>query len=196
MMLTIFAATTNGNVELTASAGAIVNVAIRRNRISGGHRDQFRLPACGWRCRSRPALLPCRGWQASFRNLGLSLEGPRLGNARYTSEAKTPPIPASRVQSVFAPQSLERFDRASRGRPRPDFAAPCWRRGIIFGGSFAITAYLVRELYFVLSVGSFTWLEVALMILFTVNIFWLALSFMTALAGFVIIGPWLAPIAR
>lgn len=98
-----------------------------------------------------------------------------------------PTIPASRVQSVFAPQSLERFDRATRRQPRPD-AAASWRRGLIFGGAFAITAYLIRELYLVLSVGSFAGLEIALMVLFAINIFWLALSFMTAFAGFAIIG--------
>ena len=43
-----FCGATNGNVELTASAGAIVNVAIRRNRISGGHRVSFEYqPAAG-----------------------------------------------------------------------------------------------------------------------------------------------------
>src|ERR1700754_2542167 len=99
--------------------------------------------------------------------------------------SETSAIPASRVQSAFAPQSLERFDRSSRRKPRPDTAAP-WRRGLIFGGAFAITAYLTRELYYVLSVGSFAGLEIALMILFVINIFWLALSFMTAFAGFVI----------
>ena len=50
-----------------------------------------------------------------------------------------------------------------------------------------ITAYLVRELYLVLSVGSIAGLEVALLLLFTINIFWLALSFMTALSGFLVI---------
>lgn len=99
---------------------------------------------------------------------------------------ETPPIPVSRSQSVFAPQCLERFDRATRRQPRPDPAAP-WRRGLIFGGALGITAYLVRELYFVLSVGSMAGLEIALMALFTINIFWLALSFMTALAGFAVI---------
>ncbi|MGA9267291.1 MAG: glucan biosynthesis protein [Rhodomicrobium sp.] len=43
-----FCGATNGNVELTASAGTIVNVAIRRNRISGGHRVSFEYePAAG-----------------------------------------------------------------------------------------------------------------------------------------------------
>ncbi len=99
---------------------------------------------------------------------------------------ETPPIPVSRAQSIFAPQSLERFDRATRRQPRPDQAAP-WRRALVFGGAFGITAYLVRELYFVLSAGSIAGLEVALMVLFAINIFWLALSFMTALAGFAVI---------
>ncbi len=97
-----------------------------------------------------------------------------------------PPIPASRAQSVFAPQSLEKFDRTTRRQTRPDLQAP-WRRALVFGGALAITAYLVRELYLVLNVGSIAGLEVALMVLFTVNIFWLALSFMTALAGFSVI---------
>jgi membrane glycosyltransferase len=100
--------------------------------------------------------------------------------------SETPPIPVSRSQSVFAPQSLDRFDRTTRRKPKPDNEAP-WRRGVIFGGALAITVYLVRELYFVLSVGSVAGLEIALMVLFTVNIFWLALSFMTALAGFMVI---------
>jgi membrane glycosyltransferase len=100
--------------------------------------------------------------------------------------AETPLTPVSRVQSVFAPQSLDRFDRTTRRQPKPDAAAP-WRRAIVFGGAIFITLYLIRELYYVLSVGSLAGLEVALILLFAVNIFWLSLSFMTALAGFLII---------
>jgi membrane glycosyltransferase len=100
--------------------------------------------------------------------------------------SETPPIPASRTQSVFAPQSLDRFDRTTRRKPRPDPAAP-WRRALVFGGSAAITFYLIRELYYVLSVGSIAGLEVALLVLFAVNIFWLAVSFMTALSGFAVV---------
>ena len=100
--------------------------------------------------------------------------------------SETPPIPVSRAQSVFAPQSLDRFDRSTRRQPKPDPEA-FWRRALVFGGAFAITAYLIRELYLVLSVGSFAALEIALMVLFAINIFWLSLSFMTAFAGFVVI---------
>ena len=100
--------------------------------------------------------------------------------------SEPPPIPASRVQSTFAPQSLDRFDRSTRRQAKPDHEA-FWRRALIFGGAFGITAYLIRELYLVLSVGSFAALEIALMVLFAINIFWLSLSFMTALAGFGVI---------
>jgi membrane glycosyltransferase len=100
--------------------------------------------------------------------------------------AETPPLPASQTPSVFAPQSFERFDQATRRNPRPDRAAP-WRRAVILGGTVAITVYLIRELYYVLSVGSLAGLEIAMLVLFAINIFWLALSFMTALAGFVIV---------
>ncbi len=101
--------------------------------------------------------------------------------------SETPPIPASRVQSIFAPQSLDRFDRTTRRQPRPDAGATL-RRAFVFGGAFAITGYLIRELYHVLSVtGSFSVLEAALIALFSINIFWLSLSFMTALAGFGVI---------
>jgi len=100
--------------------------------------------------------------------------------------SETPPFPVPRVQSAFAPQSLDRFDRSLRRKPRDDKQAP-WRRALIFGGAFGITAYLTRELYYVLSVGSFSVLEISLMVLFVINIFWLALSFVTALAGFIVI---------
>jgi membrane glycosyltransferase len=101
--------------------------------------------------------------------------------------SEPPPIPASRVQSVFAPQSLNRFDRSTRRQPRPDVGA-WWRRALVFGGAFGITGYLIRELYYVLSIsGSFSPLEIALIVLFAINIFWLSLSFMTALAGFGVI---------
>jgi membrane glycosyltransferase len=99
--------------------------------------------------------------------------------------SETPPVPISRSQSAFAPQSLERFDRSSRRISKSDPAA-AWRRMLIFGGTAAITVFLTRELYYVLSVGRVGFLEIALIGLFVVNILWLSLSFMTALAGFAV----------
>ncbi|HZV22056.1 MAG TPA: glucans biosynthesis glucosyltransferase MdoH, partial [Hyphomicrobiales bacterium] len=100
--------------------------------------------------------------------------------------SETPPIPVSGAQTVFVPQSLKNFDRATRRKPKRDIVAT-WRRFLIFGGTFLITFYLVRELYFVLSVGSLAGLEIVMMALFAINISWLSLSFMTALAGFFVI---------
>ncbi len=100
--------------------------------------------------------------------------------------SEAPPLPQSRAQSAFVPQRLDWFDRSTRRKPKRDLHAP-WRRALVFGGAVAITAYLTRELYYVLSVGGFAELEIALIVLFVVNISWLALSFTTALAGFAVI---------
>jgi glucans biosynthesis protein len=55
-----------GNVELTASSGAIVNVAIRRNRISGGHRVSFEYnPAPGAMEADLRCVLVAEGKQVS-----------------------------------------------------------------------------------------------------------------------------------
>lgn len=97
--------------------------------------------------------------------------------------SEAPLGPVSRGQSTFPPQRLDWFDRSTKRTPRPDPQAP-WRRALIFGGALAITGYLTRELYYVLSVGGFAELEIALIVLFVINVAWLALSFMTALAGF------------
>lgn len=101
--------------------------------------------------------------------------------------SEAPPVPLSRTQAAFSPQRLDWFDRSTRRKPRPDFSAP-WRRAFIFGGAFAISAYLTRELYFVLGVGGFTELELVLIALFVINIAWLALSLVTAFAGFLVMG--------
>ena len=47
--LAIFCAGKTGNVELSASTGTFVNIAIRRNQIAGGHRVSFEYqPAPGY----------------------------------------------------------------------------------------------------------------------------------------------------
>ncbi len=98
--------------------------------------------------------------------------------------SETPPIPASRVQSVFAPQSLDRFDRTTRRQPRPDMGAWLAARARFRGRLRHHGIPSSANSIYVLSVGSFSALEIALMVLFSINIFWLSLSFMTALAGF------------
>ena len=97
-----------------------------------------------------------------------------------------PPLPVDRAVERFPLQNLWEFDKESRRKLRPDRVAYA-RRWFIFLGMAALTAYLTRELALVLSVGGFADLEIALIPLFVINIAWLSLSFMTAVAGFLVI---------
>jgi membrane glycosyltransferase len=96
------------------------------------------------------------------------------------------PLPVEKTAERFPQQDLWAFDEASRRKVKPDRAA-MFRRAFIFLGGAALTAYLTRELYLVLQVGGWAELEIALMPLFIINIAWLSLSFMTALAGFLVV---------
>jgi membrane glycosyltransferase len=100
--------------------------------------------------------------------------------------SELPPLPVEKAVERFPVQNLWEFDEAARRKVRPDIAA-WFRRIFIFGGALLLTAYLTRELYLVLSVGGFAELEIVLIGLFVLNIAWLSLSFMTALAGFLVV---------
>jgi membrane glycosyltransferase len=86
----------------------------------------------------------------------------------------------------FPTQDLWEFNDSKRRKPKRDYGAP-WRRAFIFGGAAAITSYLTYEFYEVLNVGGLAQLEIVLISFFVLNIAWLALSFMTAVAGFLVI---------
>jgi membrane glycosyltransferase len=95
------------------------------------------------------------------------------------------PLPAEGTAERFPQQDLWRFDRASRREYQRD-PASIFRRLFVFGGALLLTIYLTRELCLVLAVGGFAELEIVLIGLFVLNIAWLSLSFMTALAGFIV----------
>ncbi|MFC0283332.1 glucans biosynthesis glucosyltransferase MdoH [Camelimonas abortus] len=85
-------------------------------------------------------------------------------------------------------QSLRRWSRRDRRRPAgPD--SPGFRgwiaRVAVFGGAFALTAYGAYEMYEVVSVSRTTWLQWALLALFTINFSWIALAFTSAVVGFI-----------
>ncbi len=68
------------------------------------------------------------------------------------------------------------------------------RRTAVFGAALASTVFAVRALVEVLEVNGLTWLELALVALFTINFSWIALSFWSSLAGFVaLLFRWRAP---
>jgi membrane glycosyltransferase len=103
-----------------------------------------------------------------------------------------PPLPVEKAVERFPLQDLWAFDEASRRKVKPDRAA-FFRRAFIFLGAAALTAYLTRELCLVFAVGGYAELELVLIGLFVINIAWLSLSFMTALAGFLVVAFSLKP---
>ncbi|MDX2264571.1 MAG: glucans biosynthesis glucosyltransferase MdoH [Hyphomicrobiales bacterium] len=88
--------------------------------------------------------------------------------------------------NAFPTQDLWSFNEAQRRKRTRDAGAP-WRRAVIFGGAALLTAYLTHEFYQVLAVGGIAQLEIVLITFFVLNIAWLALSFMTATAGFAVV---------
>jgi len=70
---------------------------------------------------------------------------------------------------------------------RAPVGAGLWaRRALIFAGTAALTAGGAREMYDVVNVGGVTTLEWALLALFVALFAWVAFSFMSALAGFLV----------
>jgi membrane glycosyltransferase len=83
----------------------------------------------------------------------------------------------------MAPGRLSLPARASRAH----VGAGLWaRRAVIFAGTAALTAGGAREMYDVVDVGGVTTLEWALLVLFVALFAWVAFSFMSALAGFLV----------
>ena len=82
-------------------------------------------------------------------------------------------------------QDMRRWDRARRvWPPNPSWRA--WRRRtVVFMATLALTAIASYEMYRVLSVIGMTWLQVALLIVFTCTFVWIALPFVCGLAGMV-----------
>lgn len=103
-----------------------------------------------------------------------------------TQANEVPPLPVQKAAGIFPTQDLWHFDPAMRRKTRPDRVAVA-RRLFIFIGAALITAYLTRELCLVLAVGGYALLELVLIGLFVINVAWLALSFMTAFSGFMVI---------
>ena len=84
-------------------------------------------------------------------------------------------------------QSLSHFKRsARRGWVLPrNVHVPWLARLSVFGGALAVTAYGTEEMYRVVDIGGVTLLEWLLVALFVANFSWIALSFTSAVVGFV-----------
>jgi len=112
------------------------------------------------------------------------------------SEARIAPTEPRRFLPPEAPlampaQALRATER-DPARPRP--ARPRWlavRRAFVFGAAIAGTAAAGYQMYKVFEVGGLTVLETVVLALFVILFAWIALSFASACAGFVLelIGP-------
>ncbi|WP_181701464.1 glucans biosynthesis glucosyltransferase MdoH [Chthonobacter albigriseus] len=83
-------------------------------------------------------------------------------------------------------QRLDVFDRRARRKlVDPASRSSRLRRFTVMGGSLALIAYAVYEMYNVLAIGELTPIEAVVLVLFTVTFSWIAISFIASIAGFV-----------
>jgi membrane glycosyltransferase len=88
------------------------------------------------------------------------------------------PMPSQRLDAFEARRRRAPVDPA-RVRSR------AWRRVAVLGGSLALSAYAVEEMWRALAVGHLAVTEVLVLVLFAVNFTWITLPFMTSVVGFV-----------
>lgn len=84
-------------------------------------------------------------------------------------------------------QSLRRYDRARRHRLR-EVASVEVARVVLFGGTLALAAALVHQMWLVLQIGGLTGVEKVMLALFVVNIVWIVFGAISPLMGF-LLGP-------
>ena len=102
--------------------------------------------------------------------------------------AESPPTPVDNRLSMPA-QNLFKYDTS---KVRPPAASWLWRtpwlaRLVTYGGGLALTVYGGWQMYRVIDVGGVTALKWALLALFLLNFSWIALSFCSAVVGFVLL---------
>ncbi|SHF50521.1 membrane glycosyltransferase [Kaistia soli DSM 19436] len=115
---------------------------------------------------------------------------PPLPDADETALHAEPVVPVRgmppEVPSDMPIQSLWRFRRRNRRRfidPRHSRSS-FFRRISVLGGAFILAAIAVYEMEQVLEVGGLTPIEIAVLILFALNFGWIAMAFMSAIAGY------------
>jgi membrane glycosyltransferase len=93
------------------------------------------------------------------------------------------PVP-DETATLMPVQDLERWEASSRARDDNDRSAARLRRTIVFTATLALTGVASAEMYQVLTTSRITGLQVALLVVFTVNFVWIALPFVNGLIGF------------
>ncbi len=123
---------------------------------------------------------------------GVTADGGREPHLLHPGGAQAAAMPPESRLSMPV-QSLARFNAAA-GRRSPWHVlrhTPWLARLAVFGGGLAVTVYGGWDMYKVVSVGSTTLLEWALLVLFVANFSWIALAFASAVVGVV----WLLALA-
>ncbi|MFQ8430370.1 glucans biosynthesis glucosyltransferase MdoH [Amaricoccus sp. W119] len=105
----------------------------------------------------------------------------RVAKAIPAREAGPPlPPPSPREMPI---QNLRRFDRSKRA-VKPSFDRSVFlARLSLFGGTLALTAWMAHEMYLVLSVGELVAIEMVMLVLFVINIGWIAFGAVSTLLG-------------
>ena len=98
------------------------------------------------------------------------------------SLTKIRPLPAESPLPMPT-QSLRQAPRTGRVPSAP--RAMALRRFLVIGGAIVLTGFAVREMYHVLAVNGLTPLAVFMLALFLALFAWIALSFTSAVAGFI-----------
>src|SRR5579871_362716 len=138
----------------------------------------------------RAAPHPQRRQSAGERNMAIPVDSltltPTDAGAADTGSSLGSSMPG--FAAVAMPvQSFKRFSRRDRRRlVAPRLArAPALIRLFVFGGALALTAYGADQMFRVVSVGTITPLEWAMVVLFVVTFSWVTLSLTSAIVGFV-----------
>jgi membrane glycosyltransferase len=112
-----------------------------------------------------------------------SLAPPRQ---QETTGLGSPPVP-DETAAYLPAQDLKRWHTGSRVWPDRKCAKARYRRTIVFAATLALTVAAGYEMHQVLTVSHMTALQVALLIVFTVNFVWIALPCVNALIGFLML---------
>jgi len=81
-------------------------------------------------------------------------------------------------------QDLKRWERSARLWPDTHRLQARLRRGLVFTATLALTGVASYEMYQVLNASHMTALQIALLVVFTLNFVWIALPFVNGLIGF------------
>ncbi len=109
-----------------------------------------------------------------------------LSETQGKSTPTAQPVPDEIISSMPR-QCFEQWEKGRRGQQAASHRRARLRRAGVVAATLAITAAASYEMYHVLSVSGLTALQIALLIVFTVNFVWIALPFVSAFAGFLVL---------